>query len=555
MDSPPLTRDYMEKLFVEMDMTPYEIADYTKTNPKVIQKLLVEYGFLSLETSRLLRDDGSVSMRGDLDLAGRDIINVREIIAATDALLQIRNLETLDRDLGMGNHKIVDLATPSNPLDGANKSYVDALIAALSGTLLDLQFKGEWYPITPYDPGNVVYHSGALYVCLTDNTNNEPTGGPEDIYWSALEQLGGVGIIVRGDYDAETDYNIRDAVKYEGSFYYCYVPCSGILPTDTNKWKSIVSKGDTGATGQAATIAVGTTSTLAAGSPVTVQNSGTSQSAVFDFGIPQGIKGDRGFTMIGPYDVDHNYAKDDGASYGGSTWISKHADNSGNALVEGEHWTILAEKGQDGVGTGDVIGPGSSTDARIALFNGLTGKLLKESSVGVSDLAPSSKGVTNGDLHDHNGGDGNQIDHGGLGGLGDDDHSQYATNTNHKIRHIEFIIDGGGSAIVAGSKGTLRIGYACTIKKATLIAETSGSIVVDIWKTTYTAYDDSTHPVDADSITASAPMTVTTAVKSKNETLTGWTTAIAADSILRFNVDSCTSITRCTVDLEVEVTR
>lgn len=41
-------------------------------------------------------------------------------------------------------------------------------------------------------------------------------------------------------------------------------------------------------------------------------------------------------------------------------------------------------------------------------------------------FAPIAKGVTNGDSHDHSGGDGAQIDHGGLAGLGDDDHTQYA---------------------------------------------------------------------------------------------------------------------------------
>jgi len=42
-----------------------------------------------------------------------------------------------------------------------------------------------------------------------------------------------------------------------------------------------------------------------------------------------------------------------------------------------------------------------------------------------TDYAVSGKGVTNGDSHDHVGGDGSQIDHGGLGGNSDDDHSQY----------------------------------------------------------------------------------------------------------------------------------
>lgn len=49
-----------------------------------------------------------------------------------------------------------------------------------------------------------------------------------------------------------------------------------------------------GIQGEAATITIGTVTTLAAGSPATVANSGDPNDAVFDFGIPQGIKGDTG---------------------------------------------------------------------------------------------------------------------------------------------------------------------------------------------------------------------------------------------------------------------
>ena len=54
--------------------------------------------------------------------------------------------------------------------------------------------------------------------------------------------------------------------------------------------------GATGATGTAATIAVGSTNTLGAGSAAVVTNSGTSSSAIFNFGIPQGIQGETGAT-------------------------------------------------------------------------------------------------------------------------------------------------------------------------------------------------------------------------------------------------------------------
>ena len=61
-------------------------------------------------------------------------------------------------------------------------------------------------------------------------------------------------------------------------------------------------KGDTGAkgdTGLAATVAVGTVRQLAPGSTPTVTNAGTSSNAIFDFGIPigqTGAKGDKGDT-------------------------------------------------------------------------------------------------------------------------------------------------------------------------------------------------------------------------------------------------------------------
>jgi len=56
------------------------------------------------------------------------------------------------------------------------------------------------------------------------------------------------------------------------------------------------AQGPQGATGAAATIAVGATTTGAAGTPAAVTNTGTSSAAVFNFTIPQGIKGDTGNT-------------------------------------------------------------------------------------------------------------------------------------------------------------------------------------------------------------------------------------------------------------------
>lgn len=113
--------------------------------------------------------------------------------------------------------------------------------------------------------------------------------------------------------------------------------------------------------------------------------------------------------------------------------------------------------------------------------------------------------------------------------------------------NLAFVIDGGGSAITTGVKGDIAVDFAGTITQVTLLADQSGSIVVDIWKDTYANYP----PTVADTITASAKPTISSTTKAKDSTLTGWTTTITAGDTLRFNVDSATTVTRVIVILRV----
>ena len=116
---------------------------------------------------------------------------------------------------------------------------------------------------------------------------------------------------------------------------------------------------------------------------------------------------------------------------------------------------------------------------------------------------------------------------------------------------LEFVIDGGGSALTTGIKGYLEVPYACTITQASLLADQSGSVVVDIFRSTYSAFAPPTHPVSGDKLTASAPPTISSATKSQDATLTGWTTSLAAGDVLAFNVNSATTVTRVTCSLKV----
>jgi hypothetical protein len=78
-----------------------------------------------------------------------------------------------------------------------------------------------------------------------------------------------------------------------------------------------------------------------------------------------------------------------------------------------------------------------------------------------SDFAIAAKGVTNGDSHDHVGGDGAQVDHGGLAGLSDDDHTQY-------IKHS--LVTAASDFLVASGSGTV-------VKKT--LAETKTILNID----------------------------------------------------------------------------
>ena len=111
---------------------------------------------------------------------------------------------------------------------------------------------------------------------------------------------------------------------------------------------------------------------------------------------------------------------------------------------------------------------------------------------------------------------------------------------------IVFVIDGGGSAITTGIKGDLMVPFDCTIVSATLLADQSGSIAIDVWKDSFASYP----PTSADSITASAKPALSSAAKSRDTTLTGWTTSVSAGQTLRFNVDSVATLTRVTLILE-----
>lgn len=106
---------------------------------------------------------------------------------------------------------------------------------------------------------------------------------------------------------------------------------------------------------------------------------------------------------------------------------------------------------------------------------------------------------------------------------------------------------GPGGSITAGDTAWARVPFSGTITRVTLLADVSGSIVVDVWKDTYANYP----PTVADTIAAAAKPTLSSAVKSEDSTLAGWTTAVTAGDIIKFSVDSVATVTHVALILEI----
>jgi hypothetical protein len=101
-------------------------------------------------------------------------------------------------------------------------------------------------------------------------------------------------------------------------------------------------------------------------------------------------------------------------------------------------------------------------------------------------------------------------------------------------------IDGGGSPITAGVKGYISIPYNCTITGWDIVADVSGSIVVDLWKSTYDNYP----PTVSNSIAGTEKPSLVSSIKNKDQTLTSWTTTVSAGDVVAFYVESASIVKR-----------
>ena len=147
-----------------------------------------------------------------------------------------------------------------------------------------------WSDAPPASPSNEVWVSIALVSSLS----------PSTFTWSApglWYQQGAAGQVAVGT-TTTLSPGASATVNNSGTSYNAVLNF-GIPQGIQGPTGSTGPTGPTGPTGSAATIAVGTTTTLSSGSSATVNNSGSSSAATFNFGIPQGIPGTAATIAVG----------------------------------------------------------------------------------------------------------------------------------------------------------------------------------------------------------------------------------------------------------------
>ncbi|UHS56825.1 hypothetical protein [Agrobacterium vaccinii] len=167
----------------------------------------------------------------------------------------------------------------------------------------------------------------------------------------------GSGVTPRGIYAPATVYAARDLVQFGGSTWIAKIETTGNAPpalptTENTQWLLFARSGETGI-------------------------------------VPRGA-----------YNAGTTYSANDMVLDNGSSWLALQT-TTGNApptlpTTSNAYWRLVAAKGSDGTGTGDVVGPASSVDNRFALFSGTSGKLLKDGGVTIGNAASRNVGTTSG---------------------------------------------------------------------------------------------------------------------------------------------------------------
>jgi hypothetical protein len=124
--------------------------------------------------------------------------------------------------------------------------------------------------------------------------------------------------------------------------------------------------------------------------------------------------------------------------------------------------------------------------------------------------------------------------------------SSFATNIPNNLKTARFEIGvSSNAAITTGAKGRKTVPYSGSIIGWKLISDLSTTTTVDIWKT------NNAIPTGANSITGSAPISLTASQLNTSTTLTGWTTTVLPNDVFILYVGSNNNANYIALELDI----
>lgn len=163
----------------------------------------------------------------------------------------------------------------------------------------------------------------------------------------------------KGAWSGATAYTVGDIVTLSGSSYICVANSTNNTPPNATYWALLSSKGDKGDKGDTGSQGI------------------------------QGIQGIKGSNWKGDWNSSTAYVVDDVVYRLGSSYICIQA-HTNHEPPSASYWELVAQKGADGEGSGDVMGPNSSVTNRVAVFDGLTGKIIKDGGKTIAEVEADS---------------------------------------------------------------------------------------------------------------------------------------------------------------------
>lgn len=130
--------------------------------------------------------------------------------------------------------------------------------------------------------------------------------------------------------------------------------------------------------------------------------------------------------------------------------------------------------------------------------------------------------------------------------VGQLDNLQTTLEASLNLRTFGIDIDGAGNPIVTGIKGYAIIPYNCEILAWYIVADTVGSIEIDVWKAP-------SIPTGANSICGADRPKLVSAQENQNETLTAWTINVTSGDVVAFNVVSASTVTKVNLIIKTKV--